>query len=121
MQLRHIQTGTGQGTERAWKAVVDLGQTTLIVGRNATGKSKVLFSIRNLAQMIANRQQFDDAHVKAFFDDPAAPLIYELHIDNGVVRTESLQVAAETVLTRSEDGQGTIKAIAAGVKDLTGR
>jgi hypothetical protein len=118
MQLRHIEAGTGQGTERAWKAVVDLGQTTLIVGRNATGKSKVLFSIRHLAQMIANRQRFDDAHFKVSFDDSAAPVDYEVHIDNGVVRSESLQVAAETVLTRSEDGQGTIKASDAGVKKL---
>jgi predicted ATPase len=118
MQLRHIETGAGRGTERAWKALVDLGQTTLIVGRNATGKSKVLASIRSLANMIANRQRFPDAHFKVSFDDPVAAVEYELHIDNGVVRTESLTVAAETVLTRSEDGQGTIKAIAAGVNDL---
>jgi len=118
MQLKHIETGTEQHTERAWKAVVDLGRTTLVVGRNATGKSKVLVSIRSLAQMIANRQRYGDGHFSVSFDDPTTPVKYELYIEGGVVQSESLVAGSDKVLSRRADGQGTIKAVAANVDEL---
>lgn len=118
MQLRHMETGTGYGTNREWRAEVDLGQTTLIVGRNATGKSKVLVSLRSLAQMIANRHRYPEVHYKVDFDDSEAPVTYELHINNGIVQSEKLVVSSVPVLDRQSDGQGTIKAVAAEVAYL---
>jgi hypothetical protein len=118
MKLRRIETWTEQGTERAWKACVDLDRTTLIVGRNATGKSKVLVSIRSLAQLITNRQRFADAHFRVSFDDSGASVMYELDVEEGSVRHERLSVDNEDLLVRRADGQGVIRAADANVSTL---
>ncbi len=118
LPLKHIVTRSTEGTDRIWNASVDLGQTTLLVGRNATGKSKILASIANLSRLVAKKQSFPDAKYKAVFADADSPFTYEFHVRDSVVTHELVTIGTEQVLKRSVDGKGKIKAVAAKQNDL---
>lgn len=118
MRLNHIQTSAREGSDRVWRASVDLGQTTLLVGRNATGKSMILASIRSLSQMIAQKQRFDNANFTATFKDGDREFTYEVAVRDGTVQRESVMVAGENVLERAANGTGKIKAVETGVAHL---
>ncbi|MFN0136639.1 MAG: AAA family ATPase [Phycisphaerae bacterium] len=118
MRLTHINTSARVGTVRAWRASVDLGQKTLLVGRNATGKSMILASMHNLSRMIAKKQRFDDANFDATFANGEKECTYSVTVRGGTVERESFKDGGEEVLTRRADGTGNIKAVAASESRL---
>jgi len=118
MRLKHIDTSVREGTERVWRASVDLGQTTLLVGRNATGKSMILASMHNLSRMVAKKQRFDDANFVATFADGEKEFKYTVAVRAGKVQSESVIDGGVEVLTRASDGKGTIRAVAANEPKL---
>jgi energy-coupling factor transporter ATP-binding protein EcfA2 len=113
MRLNHIETSVRENTPRVWRANVDLGQTTLLVGRNATGKSMILTSIHSLSRMIAKKTRFDDANFVARFTDGAGEFEYSVIVRDKLVLSESVTSDGNVVLKRGPDGKGRIKAVAA--------
>src|SRR4051794_34107951 len=109
MRLKHIDTSVREGTDRVWRASVDLGQTTLLVGRNATGKSMILASMHNLSRMVAKKQRFEDGNFVATFADGETESKYTVTMRAGKVQSESVTYGGAKVLARASDGTGTIK------------
>ncbi len=110
MRLNRLETWLNAGTERVWRANVDIGQTTLVVGRNATGKSRILASIRSLAHLIAGRKRFPEANFKVEFADGTKHLRYEIEYSLDVVHRETFRVDGEEMLNRGASGSGWLRA-----------
>ena len=118
MRLKHINTSVREGTDRVWRASVDLGQTTLLVGRNATGKSMILASMHNLSRMVTKKQRFGDANFAATFANGSKEFKYAVTVRAGKVQSESVTDGDAEVLMRASDGKGKIKAVAANEPQL---
>jgi energy-coupling factor transporter ATP-binding protein EcfA2 len=112
MRLEHFETSAQEGTDLTWRACVELGQITLLVGRNATGKSKVLASIRSLSEMVAKKKSFSEANFKVKFIDTDTVFYYELNVKNNIIENEILSINNEKMIQRGSNGVGTIKAVA---------
>jgi predicted ATPase len=93
----------------------------LVVGRNATGKSRLLRIINGLANFITGAQKPErilTGHFKVIFKDTPSQskkvkvakedLFYEMEIFKGKVRKEILKVGAHEKLNRQEHGRGSI-------------
>lgn len=90
----------------------------LIVGKNATGKSRVLRVINGLARLIDGQvspSNLTSGHYKATFKDtpsktnlPSPDVVYTIDIHDKKVIFESLYVGDSVKLSRGRDGRGKI-------------
>lgn len=89
-----------------------LGPINLLVGRNATGKTRTLNLIWNLAQMFVPERKFRAANAgyDLLFDSDGQPLRYRVQIEDGRVTHEELNAAGEVLLLRGPGGEGEILA-----------
>src|SRR4051812_14789821 len=74
----------------------------LVVGRNATGKSRTLNVIWTLAKMLVAEPKFRplNAGYDVLFDSDGHLLRYVLHVDGGKVTREEVYVGEEALLIR---------------------
>lgn len=83
----------------------------LIVGKNSSGKSRILNVISCLASLIAGERKptlkTADYHV-TFEDDSDSIYKYRLKIENAKVVEECLELNSNILLQRGNDGSGTI-------------
>lgn len=97
--------------DRAWKLEpFELEQINLIVGLNATGKSRVLRVLYGLARSIDGTRQpttLDTGHYRAVFDVPGSgdQLTYEFSIAAKKVKLERLSVGQKVWLDRVDTGK----------------
>ncbi len=82
----------------------------LIVGRNATGKTKILNVIKNHALTISRYQKlkFRDGNYEIHFENQGTSTCYSLKYGEKVVKYESLFLNDKNFLTRNEYGEGEI-------------
>lgn len=118
MLLKLIELSNNLDTPKFWRATLTLNQAVLLVGRNATGKSKILAGVGNLARLITGRVKLADCGFRAEFLQDGAPVVYSLSIKNSVVVSESFSVGGELLLERGAAGDGWIRAVQAGVDRL---
>ncbi|WP_449416648.1 ATP-binding protein [Phormidium nigroviride] len=94
-----------------------LGQINLIVGKNASGKSKILAAIHTISELLSERESLDpqptsyEWHLLFDIDTPAQKTEYILKIEKGLVIKEKLIIYSERdepILDRDESGKGTI-------------
>jgi AAA15 family ATPase/GTPase len=94
-----------------------LSQTNLIVGKNATGKSRILRAIHTLSELLsesgslAPRPKSYEWRVLFDTDLPEQKTEYILKIEKGLVIKEKLIIGSknnEPLLDRDESGEGTI-------------
>jgi predicted ATPase len=87
-----------------------LGPINLIVGRNATGKTRTLNLLWNLAQMFVPERKYRTANAgyDLLFDHDGAPVRYLVNIEDGRVTHEELNSAGEVQLLRGAGGEGEI-------------
>src|SRR5579871_4222983 len=111
MRLASITYSELVGTPHEWYIErFDLGKVNLLVGKNATGKSRALNIINALAQLFAG----DRKHVlmagsyDVVFVNSGEPYHYELRYDNNVVNHEQLARGAQTLLRRTQASYGRI-------------
>jgi AAA15 family ATPase/GTPase len=106
-----------QGKPSEWR-VEDcrLSQTNLIVGKNASGKSRIVKSIYILSELLSEsgtvnpQPKTDEWHLSFDIDKPEQKTEYILKIEKGLVIQEKLLIGNQELLTRNEAGEGTILA-----------
>lgn len=114
MRLKSIEFVENEGTAQEWKIEgLTLGAKNLIVGRNASGKTRTLNIISALANELAGSRQPSptltckyDCH----FDDNGRDFRYELSFKAGQVSSEKLTIDGIVKLNRGIGGEGTIYA-----------
>jgi energy-coupling factor transporter ATP-binding protein EcfA2 len=89
-----------------------LAKINLIVGRNASGKSRLINVINGLALMLSGSRNevFNNGHYRVDFVGAKGESTYELTIEKGQVVLERYTVGGEIVLERLFGGPGQIKA-----------
>ena len=110
LRLTTFRVWTNKNTTNEWTASLDLCDTMLLVGKNATGKSKSVHSISNMARLISGRKSITNgSFVAEFVDEAQRVFVYSVEIDDGIIISEKLSVQGERdYLTRSADGTGKI-------------
>jgi energy-coupling factor transporter ATP-binding protein EcfA2 len=110
MFLKSIEYTQYEGTPKLWKLEgCTLGNINLIVGKNATGKSKTLSIINSLASLLSGeRAIFITGNYKVKFDNKGQKINYYLHYENSSVVKEELIIDSEKKLTRGKEGIGEI-------------
>ena len=111
MKLVAWEYGQFEGTPREWKIEgVLLGPVNLLVGSNASGKTRTLNVISALAKLLAGDAKitFLSGTYRATFDDEGRTLKYVVRVENSRVAEEKFQVDQTIYLDRGEGGKGTI-------------
>jgi AAA15 family ATPase/GTPase len=94
-----------------------LSQTNLIVGKNATGKTKIVRAIYTLSELLSNSRSLlpqsksYEWHLLFDTDLPEQKTEYILKIEKGLVIKEKLIIGSKSdkpLLDRDESGKGTI-------------
>jgi energy-coupling factor transporter ATP-binding protein EcfA2 len=87
-----------------------LGDTTLIVGKNSAGKSRVLNVINGLSRLLSGKQRefFESGSYDISLEISGELFRYQLSFKNRKVTSEQLERNGEILFNRDEVGQGTI-------------
>lgn len=90
---------------------VSLGEITLVVGKNSSGKTRTLNAISDLVRMLMGKGTLATGPVsyEMQFNSRERSMKYELEYDVETVKMERLYVKDELVLERGEGGKGRIK------------
>jgi len=110
MLLKSIQYAQWEGTSLEWRLEgCTPGNINLIVGKNATGKSRTLNIIGNLAdQLCGDRSPSLSGTYEVLFDKNGHDVEYTLKYKNSKVVRERLDIDGENLLTRGAKGAGRI-------------
>ena len=112
MQLESIKYSEYDDEPRAWDLdMFAVDQINLIVGKNASGKTRTLRLINNLALLLCGERKpssLSSSNFNAKFKDDNDTYQYVVNIKNGAVIKEEFQSEKNKWLTRSQDGTGTI-------------
>lgn len=110
MRLQSLQYAENEGTPQEWVLEeLSVGQKNLIVGKNASGKSRILSVIGSFANILSSRQGLGKSGnylFKLLHDGKTYQ--YEINSDNKQVITEKLLVDGKSCINRGKDGIGTI-------------
>lgn len=110
MQLRNLEYQEHVGDPKEWTlAPTEFTDITLVVGKNASGKSRLLNVLGGLANLLSGRRQelWDSGTYKAKFV-ASSEYEYGLQLLDKKVCKESLRVDGKQMFTRGEEGSGTI-------------
>lgn len=111
MFLKSIEYSQYVGTPRFWKLEgCTLGHINLIVGKNATGKSRTLNVINGMANLLAGEDKLHylSGNYSIEFDNNDKNVSYILHYENKSIISEGLTINSVNKLQRGEDGVGRI-------------
>jgi len=111
MKLVSIRYSEYKNQPKEWSLdEATFNQVTLIVGKNASGKTRTLNIINNLARLIRGdiKPTYDSANFDATFDHEGNTCRYRLFISNGNVVEENFELQGETLLIRGQKGIGKI-------------
>lgn len=120
MRIKSFSFDECKGTSQEWSlGEFSLAQKTLLVGKNATGKSRTLNVIGGLAAYLAGlRRPIGTCNYHCRFEHEGEFLDYRLSLVDGQVTSEVLSREGMTLLDRSSGGEGEIFAseVSGGVK-----
>jgi len=113
MQLSEFSYSENLGKLGEWSLEpFELENAMLVVGRNATGKSRTLAVIHSLAAIIRAKRLPSTGRFEATFRDPHGQTVsYSLEGEYPKVLSEQLVVDGKVLLSRRPDGSGTICAV----------
>jgi energy-coupling factor transporter ATP-binding protein EcfA2 len=114
MQLDVLRFIEFENQPREWRMEdVSFGSVTLLVGKNASGKSRTLNVIAGLAKLLRGESKplFESGDYIARFKDAGALLEYRLKIQNGNVILEEFKRDSDLLLKRGPNGVGQIRAL----------
>lgn len=111
MSLKSVTYTEYENDSRHWKLEkCDFSQINLIVGRNATGKTRLMNVINGLCKLLSAQKSevFESGTYEVEIVLSGKAYILELEFANGQVIRESLEVDGEKRLVRNASGQGRI-------------
>ena len=111
MKLDNITYSEFVGQPDEWKLdSFSFGDINLIVGPNATGKSRTLNVIFSLALLLSKKGElpFTDGEYKVLFSDESNQYKYSLIYKDKLVLKEEFYINETMYLTREKDGEGEI-------------
>jgi hypothetical protein len=114
VKLKSIKYFERLGHPKEWTLDgLALGPINLVVGKNATGKTRTLNIIWTLAKMLVAEPKFRslNAGYDVLFDNDGQMLRYILYIDNGKVTREEVYAGSAQLLVRGAGGEGEILTI----------
>lgn len=117
MQLKSISYSQFMGKPEEWQIKdFSFGNINLIVGKNATGKSRTISVINAFGNLISGdiKPSFKSGNYKVIFDDKGTKVTYFLKYSNSKVIKEKLEIGSDTRLDRGPDGEGEIYAETVG-------
>lgn len=97
-------------TEKSWHLEEsEFQEINLIVGKNSTGKSRLLAVISSLSNLITGRNKpFDSGIFTAEIEIQNKIFNYHINCNGGKVISEKLEVNSEVKFNRDESGEGSI-------------
>jgi energy-coupling factor transporter ATP-binding protein EcfA2 len=108
LHLLNYQENDSQGNYWNLKDL-SLGKINLIVGRNATGKTRILNVLGGLASFVSGERKLTNGSFEVEFDGEKS-IKYTLRIKNLKVEEEKLLLDNEVLLERGNGGEGKIYA-----------
>ena len=114
MFLESLNYSEWAETSTEWKISLSFSPVTLLVGRNATGKTRTLNVINSLAKLLAHNQRMTESCFRAQFLNGSERIEYAIEIHDAVVQAEEVRIDNKPMLTRSRDGTGSIYAAEVG-------
>ena len=117
MQLESITYAQFKGKPEKWSITdFSFGNINLIVGKNATGKSRTLNVIAGLGKLVSGEVKltFKSGDYKVIFNKDGTKLIYVLKYEESKVSEEKLIVGSDIRLDRGPGGKGKIYAAKVG-------
>ncbi len=111
MKLEYIEFCQDKGQPTEWKLVgCTFENINLLVGKNATGKTKILNVIGTLANLLSRRKKLPIRYgnYKVHFVEKGKKIIYSLIFDNEKVCKEELLVDRKSLMKRGSRGTGKI-------------
>ena len=111
MSLKSLRYSEYVGDSRHWSLEnSDFAQINLVVGRNATGKTRLINVLGGLCKILSGQltEALDSGSYRAEIELDAKTYVLELAFSNREVVSESLDVDGIRRLTRSADGTGEI-------------
>jgi energy-coupling factor transporter ATP-binding protein EcfA2 len=99
---------------------INLEKINLVVGKNASGKTRTLNVIAALANLVSGDRALPSDSVRYFaeFDHNGSRIEYTLKYGDKKVTEESLKIDGSFYLKRGEKGEGYIKAIELGLEKM---
>ncbi|WP_413175316.1 ATP-binding protein [Anabaena azotica] len=115
MRLDFVEYGEDQGKPSQWRLDgCQLGNVNLIVGKNASGKSRTLRAINFISNLLSGDKVIrPDGRLrewKLIFDSDQEDRkkVYILQAENGQVVKEIFTIGSKTYLDRKESGEGKV-------------
>ena len=111
MQLKSLEYIQHEGEPEEWATEgLTFEGINLIVGKNASGKSRILNVIKNISGVLAgDRDIFSNGCARLIFDKDGVTELFELDIENHKVVKEKFTIDNAVVLDRAAGGKGKIK------------
>ncbi|MCK4827031.1 ATP-binding protein, partial [bacterium] len=112
MQLKSISYTQYEGKPEEWSIEgFTLGPINLIVGRNASGKTRALNIIGSLGKLLSGETTlYISGDYEVIFDKGDEKIVYRLKLDESKVFSEKLVIGSRTMLDRGKGGIGEIYA-----------
>ncbi len=110
MRLKFVKYTEWEGKDQEWKLEgFSLAETNLLVGKNASGKSRILNIINALARQLAGIDPPRlSGHYHAEFIDDDKKIYYQLKYEEEHVVEEKFSIDGKVLLERGNDGKGII-------------
>lgn len=111
MKISRLQYAEYVGEQQEWVLNgIEFSPVNLVVGKNSTGKSRVLSVLAGLGRLIDGQQKiiYDSGHYQVEFESNNGKFEYSLRIDRGIVSSESLFQDGRELFSRNQLGEGSI-------------
>jgi len=110
MRLKSIKFSEFEGQPNEWGFDCTWGDINLVVGRNATGKTRMLNVISDLTELLAGQSKIipRDINVNALFQDGEQSIEYSVKIQQWQIVHEKLMEGNKLLLEREIDNVGQI-------------
>ena len=100
----------GRSKQGVYGQALTLNNINLIVGKNASGKSRTIFAIRQISDLLSGDAQLSRMNVHSYgtakyelkFEDNNSNIDYYLDFNNGKITEETLTVDGQEKFNRSE-------------------
>lgn len=110
MSLVKLSYSEYEGQARYWEIRdATFSNINLIVGKNSSGKSRLLSVINSFAKILSGQQKpFESCKFSAIIKLGGREFTYDIAFENGAISSEKLLLNGEKKLVRNNDGSGNI-------------